>query len=101
MRPDLSPADSDLAVLRKRLAMRSWRRGMREMDLLLGPFADKALPQMGAEALAGYASLLDTDDHEVYRWILAASAGRRAAPAEHAELVARIAAAACKRIDGI
>ena len=39
----------------KRLAMRSWRRGTKEMDLILGPFADARLGGMSAEALDRYA----------------------------------------------
>ena len=35
----------------KRIVMRSWRRGTREMDLILGPFAEAELAAMDAESL--------------------------------------------------
>ena len=64
----------------KRLAMRSWRRGMRETDLLLGPFADEALASMGADDLDLYEALLEENDQDLYAWIVAASAGRDTSP---------------------
>ena len=42
----------------KRLTMRSWRRGMREMDLVLGPFADAELAGLPAATLDAYETLL-------------------------------------------
>ncbi len=53
----------------KRLKMRSWRRGMKEMDLILGPYADRYLAEMGAVDLENYDQLLDENDQELYRWI--------------------------------
>ncbi|MGL4320881.1 MAG: succinate dehydrogenase assembly factor 2, partial [Paracoccaceae bacterium] len=38
----------------KRLSMRSWRRGTKEMDLILGPFADAHLSRMDAATVARY-----------------------------------------------
>ncbi len=53
----------------KRLKMRSWRRGMKEMDLILGPYADQHLAGMGADDLEIYDQLLSENDQELYRWI--------------------------------
>lgn len=53
----------------KRLKMRSWRRGMKEMDLILGPYADRHLADMGADDLKNYDQLLSENDQELYRWI--------------------------------
>ena len=44
-----APAAEPDAVRRKRLRYRSWHRGMKEMDLILGRFADRALATMTAE----------------------------------------------------
>lgn len=82
----------------KRLAMRSWRRGMRETDLLLGPFADAELAGMGASDLDLYEALLEENDQDLYAWIVAAGAGREAAPERFRGLVARIAGAAAARL---
>lgn len=83
------PAEARL----KRLAMRSWRRGTREMDLILGPFADARLAAMPAPALAQYEALLDENDHDLYGWI----SGTLPVPARHAALLPEVAAFARAR----
>lgn len=55
----------------KRLHMRSWRRGMKEMDLILGGFADRRLAGLNADQLAQYEALLAENDQDLYRWITA------------------------------
>ena len=40
----------------KRLSMRSWRRGTKEMDLILGPWADAHLAAMPADVMDLYES---------------------------------------------
>jgi antitoxin CptB len=59
--------------------MRAWRRGFREMDLILGPFADSHGHELGADELAAFEALLGADDQDVYGWII----GREPPPAEH------------------
>ena len=71
----------------KRLAMRSWRRGMKEMDLILGPFADRGLAALDAARLEAYESLLEENDQDLYRWV----SGAAQTPATHADIVAIIA----------
>ncbi len=53
----------------KRLSMRSWRRGTREMDLILGPFADANLAGMTAGELELYDQLLCENDQDLYQWV--------------------------------
>ncbi len=74
-------------VLRKRLAIRAWRRGTREMDLVLGPYADARLTTMDSADLAAFAALLDEDDHDLQGW----TTGIAAAPDRHAALIAQVA----------
>ena len=59
----------------KRLKMRSWRRGTKEMDLILGPFSDTRLTALASDALDLYERLLDENDQDLYLWFsrLAAS----------------------------
>jgi antitoxin CptB len=71
----MSPADE---VRLKRARVRAWRRGFREADLILGPFADTQLGAMGTEALGHFERLLEENDAQVYAWI----AGTAPAPAE-------------------
>lgn len=54
---------------RKQLIFRSWHRGTREMDLLLGPFADQYVPDFSEEDLDSYAHLLTYNDPELYRYL--------------------------------
>ena len=79
-------SDDARAVRLRRLRMRSWRRGTREMDLILGGYADEALDGLEPAGLDGFEALLAEDDHDLYRWI----AGAAGAPADHAEIVERI-----------
>lgn len=70
----------------KRLRMRSWRRGTKEMDLILGPFADGELVALGAADLDLYDALLSENDQDLYPWVT----GTLAVPDRYAALLARI-----------
>ena len=59
----------DDQTLRKRLKFRSWHRGTREMDLILGRFADRNLPAMDRGQLDSYALLLEESDPDIYDWL--------------------------------
>ena len=54
---------------RKRLLFRSWHRGTREMDLLLGRFADHAILDMDTAALDAYEALIEAPDDDLFAWI--------------------------------
>ncbi|WP_395004076.1 succinate dehydrogenase assembly factor 2 [Cypionkella sp.] len=54
----------------KRLSMRSWRRGTKEMDLILGPYADAHLAAMSVEKLELYDKLLEENDQDLLPWVL-------------------------------
>lgn len=66
MRMDQTP---DIDVTRKRLIYRSWHRGTREMDLILGRFADAHVPGFSAEELTEYERLLNCPDPDLYDWV--------------------------------
>lgn len=85
----------------KRLKMRSWRRGTREMDLILGPFADTELAALDAGALDAYERLLDENDQDLYPWITARLSGGTAGPEAHAAILDRVAAHAQGRLKEI
>ena len=72
----------------KRLKIRSWRRGTREMDMLLGPFADNALRELDDTALDAYEAVLDENDWDLYAWI----SGGTPMAAHHAPILRRVAA---------
>src|SRR5919109_3119684 len=58
-----------VAIQRRRLRFRSWHRGTREADLMLGRFADVHLAQFSPEQLDRYAALLEKSDPDIYDWI--------------------------------
>ena len=53
----------------KRLRMRSMRRGIKEMDLILSAYADARLSEMSDEELDTYEALLDENDQDLYAWV--------------------------------
>ncbi len=62
---------------RRKLKFRAWRRGFREMDLLMGTFADKHLESMSEDDLSEFERLLATPDWEVFAWLV----GQKPVPA--------------------
>ena len=55
-----------LDVRRKRLLFRCWHRGTREMDLILGRFADSAIPTLSDDELAQLERLIEVSDPDLY-----------------------------------
>ncbi|MEM6906075.1 MAG: succinate dehydrogenase assembly factor 2 [Pseudomonadota bacterium] len=53
----------------KRLRIRAWRRGTKEMDLLLGGFADGAMATLDGAALDAFEELMNENDTDLYRWV--------------------------------
>lgn len=78
----------------KRLAMRSWRRGTKEMDLVFGPWADAHLATADEATLLAYDALLDENDQDLAAWIT----GQAHMPTEHAPLLTRISEFARNRL---
>jgi antitoxin CptB len=58
----------ELEIKRKRLKMRSMRRGIKEMDLILKNFADLNLNSMSELELEKFENLLLEDDQDLYQW---------------------------------
>ena len=52
-----------------KIKFRAWRRGFREADLILGPFADRNLESMDNAELDAFEALLGELDHDLYNWI--------------------------------
>lgn len=65
-------------IRRKRLRWRSWHRGTREMDLLVGGFADAHIAELGEAQLDQFEELLRSPDPDLYAWIV----GHQPPPAE-------------------
>jgi len=63
-------AGEDLSMRRRRLRYRAWHRGTKEMDLVLGPFADAHLEGLGEPELDRLEALMDEDDTELLKWVM-------------------------------
>ena len=70
---------SERATRLKRLKIRSWRRGTKEMDLILGPFFDNRGSHLNDTDLDLYEALMSENDQDLYQWF----SGQAPAPAEH------------------
>ncbi|MEM7766273.1 MAG: succinate dehydrogenase assembly factor 2 [Pseudomonadota bacterium] len=64
---------------RRKLRFRAWRRGFREMDLLMGTFADAEIESFDEAGLDEFERLLATPDWEVYAWLI----GQKDVPPNH------------------
>lgn len=71
----------------RRLSMRSMRRGIREMDIILMRYAETRLNALNAEQLDIYDALLEESDHDLYQWV----SGQVAPPALYAAMIDDIA----------
>jgi len=58
----------NIEARRKRLRFRSWHRGMKELDLLLGGFADRELRAMDETELDLFEALLEVPEPVIYAW---------------------------------
>ncbi len=58
-----------LDARRRKLLFRSWHRGMREMDLILGSFADEEIERLSEDELDQFERLLEINDTELLPWI--------------------------------
>ena len=67
--------------------MRSWRRGIKEMDLILGGFADDTLERLSDDDLATYEAILAENDQDLYRWVTA----QDVPPDDYSAMISRIA----------
>jgi antitoxin CptB len=70
---------ADLDVRRRKILFRAWHRGTREMDLVMGRFADAALRGLADAELDEFERLIEVPDQDLFSWIM----GEAEAPAEY------------------
>lgn len=76
MTDDSEAGGEALERRRRRLIYRSWHRGTREMDLLLGRFVERYVGDMSPQALAELEALLDIPDAELFSRLMRESSPR-------------------------
>jgi antitoxin CptB len=78
----------DIEVRRRRAAWRAGHRGTKELDLLVGRFAETRLAAMSDADLAHFERFLAVNDPELQAWLLGPTAGQ--SDPEFADVVADI-----------
>lgn len=71
----------------KRLTMRSMRRGIKEMDIILSRYAELRLEGFDETQLAQYDALLSENDQDLYQWV----SGQKPPPEPLHEMISDIA----------
>ena len=70
--PGSPEADADPGVRRRRLVFRAWHRGTREMDLVMGRFADANAATLDDREVDEFEALMDAPDPEIFKWVTGA-----------------------------
>ena len=70
----LSRTSADLDPRRRRILYRCWHRGIREMDLVLGQFAEAEIGSLPEEDLDMLERVMAEDDHDLLKWVTGAEA---------------------------
>lgn len=65
----LTRSSDGLDERRRRILFRAWHRGMREMDLILGNFANAEIEHLSDAELGAFEDLLEPEDQKVFSWI--------------------------------
>ena len=70
----------------KKLSYQSWHRGTRELELILGGFADQHLSTFTEQELDEYQSILEKNDMDLWDWIT----GRVEIPSQYFNLILKM-----------
>jgi antitoxin CptB len=91
--PKSQPAEtsglSESDIRRRRIKIRAWRRGMRELDILVGGFVDARVDLLSEAELEEMEALLDLPDAELLSWL---AGGVSPPPERHTALLEAIIA---------
>jgi antitoxin CptB len=63
-----SRSSDGLDARRRRALIRAWRRGIREMDLVLGRYADAYIETLSDRDLAEFEALMEVPDQQLFAW---------------------------------
>lgn len=72
-------ATANLDIRRRKLLFRAWHRGMREMDLILGQYADAYIASFTDTQLDEFEQILEVLDRDLLKWVT----GESSIPSEH------------------
>ncbi|MCV9997049.1 succinate dehydrogenase assembly factor 2 [Pararhizobium sp. YC-54] len=66
----ITRTSADLDPRRKRILFRAWHRGIREMDLVFGQFADNELAGLAEADLDELETIMAEEDNDLVKWIV-------------------------------
>ncbi len=69
----LTRSSADLSPRRRRILYRCWHRGIREMDLVFGQFAEDEIATLSDAELDEFEAIMGEDDHDLHAWITGAN----------------------------
>lgn len=84
--PDDRSVHTEAEARLRRLRIRGWRRGTKEMDLILGPWCDALADGRETCDLDALEALMEENDQDLYLWV----SGAVATPAPHEGIVGRL-----------
>lgn len=67
--------EKNTEIIRKKILFRSWHRGTKEMDLILGTYADNNLSSMSNDDLMHFQNFLNLSDPDLYKWLISEEKG--------------------------
>lgn len=62
-------SSASLDPRRRRMLFRAWHRGMKEMDILMGQFADAQLATLSDADLDAFEALMEAPDPDIFKWL--------------------------------
>lgn len=65
----ISRTSADLDPRRRRILYRAWHRGIREMDLVFGQFAEAEIADLSDDALDELETIMAEEDTDLVKWI--------------------------------
>ncbi|SMF69086.1 antitoxin CptB [Xaviernesmea oryzae] len=68
----LARTSADLDPRRRRILYRCWHRGIREMDLVFGSFAEAEIGRLSDAELDEFEAIMGEDDNDLHAWITGA-----------------------------
>ena len=70
----ITRTSADLDPRRRRILYRCWHRGIREMDLVLGQFAEAELADLSDAQMDELETIMGEEDNDLVTWITGAVA---------------------------
>ena len=85
----MTRSSDGLDLRRRKILFRAWHRGMREVDLILGRFAEANIEQLSEPELTEFENLMNVPDDQLLTWL---TGERDIPPGQDGDLLRRLRA---------